>query len=67
MNHPCPYHEKRIKACTHKDHQDNHRFNKNKPKCSHKNPEDCDLYIEWLELKKSCARLAKNKPEDYPR
>lgn len=68
MKFQCPYMEKGI-ICTHK-HIDA-RNSKHRRRCGYKNPEYCQMYNEWLKLKKSCERasmdelgLFKNKGED---
>ena len=59
-NPKCPYKDK--KNCVHRYGKNQHSKTKD---CIYKNQTKCHLYIEWLELKKSCSRMANNRYGAY--
>ena len=59
---PCPYKSSFRKICVHKAGKT--KISK-KRRCSYKKPQNCPLYRDWLEIKLSCSRLAKNGYNDY--
>ena len=58
----CPYKSKYSRFC---DHKQGRKQKTKKKICPYKNQAKCPLYIEWLEIKKSCSRMAKNGYGDY--
>ena len=61
----CIFFEARTQTCTHKHNHSKDFTNKNRKRCRYKDITKCPYYMDWLEMKESIARMAKNNQEDY--
>jgi len=61
----CPYFAPRNKGCSHRTNNQKFSIWSKKSRCPYNNPRKCRLFIEWLEIKESITRLAKNRFKEY--
>jgi len=60
----CPYKSSYSGQCSHKGTKPNRKC---KRYCGHEYPHNCDLFMQWLEIKESCIRTRLSSLQAYHR